>query len=129
MTEVIMPKMGDGMEEGTLVEWLKKDGDKVKSGEVIGTIQTDKATLELESPGTGTHTGFLIQGGETVPVGKPIAAIVKEGEKLPEGWSGGAPAPRGEAEAPKPQAPETAPSKADAAEPAPPPEAPAPQRE
>jgi pyruvate dehydrogenase E2 component (dihydrolipoamide acetyltransferase) len=88
MTEVIMPKMGDGMEEGTLLEWLKKDGDKVKTGEVIGTIQTDKATLELEAPGTGTLTGFLLKGGETVPVGVPIAAILKDGEKLPEGWGG-----------------------------------------
>ena len=53
MTEVIMPKMGDGMEEGTLLEWLKNDGDKVKSGQVIGSIQTDKATLELEAPASG----------------------------------------------------------------------------
>lgn len=90
MTEVIMPKMGDGMEEGTLLEWLKKDGDKVKSGEVIGNIQTDKATLELESPGTGTLTGFLIEPGATVPVGRPIAAILKEGESLPSGWGSGA---------------------------------------
>lgn len=90
MTEVIMPKMGDAMEEGTLVEWLKKEGDKVKSGEIIGTIQTDKATLELESPGSGVLTGMLIKGGETVPVGKAIAAIVSEGEKLPEGWGNGA---------------------------------------
>lgn len=88
MTEVIMPKMGDGMEEGTLLEWLKKDGDKVKSGEVIGTIQTDKATIELESPGSGTLTGFLLKGGETVPVGVPIAAILKDGESLPAGWGG-----------------------------------------
>jgi pyruvate dehydrogenase E2 component (dihydrolipoamide acetyltransferase) len=87
MTEVIMPKMGDGMEEGTLLEWLKKDGDSVKSGEVIGTIQTDKATLELEAPGTGTLTGFLIEAGETVPVGQPIAAILKAGESLPKGWA------------------------------------------
>ncbi|HMS57104.1 MAG TPA: dihydrolipoamide acetyltransferase family protein [Fimbriimonadaceae bacterium] len=86
MTEVIMPKMGDGMEEGTLLEWLKKDGDKVKSGEVIGTIQTDKATLELEAPGTGTLSGLLLSGGETVPVGKAIAAILKEGESLPATW-------------------------------------------
>lgn len=86
MTEVIMPKMGDGMEEGTLLEWLKKEGDKVKSGEVIGTIQTDKATLELEAPGSGVLQGFLIQAGATVPVGKPIAAIVKDGEALPDGW-------------------------------------------
>lgn len=89
MTEVIMPKMGDGMEEGTLLEWLKKDGDTVKSGEIIGTIQTDKATLELEAPGSGKLTGFLIKGGETVPVGKPIAAIVAGDEKLPDGWGGG----------------------------------------
>jgi pyruvate dehydrogenase E2 component (dihydrolipoamide acetyltransferase) len=86
MTEVIMPKMGDAMEEGTLLEWLKKEGDTVKSGETIGTIQTDKATLELEAPGSGTLSGVLVQGGETVPVGKPIAAILREGEKLPEGW-------------------------------------------
>ncbi len=89
MTEVIMPKMGDGMEEGTLLEWLKKDGDKVKTGDVIGTIQTDKATLELEAPGSGVLTGFLIEVGATVPVGKPIAALLKDGEKLPADWAAG----------------------------------------
>jgi pyruvate dehydrogenase E2 component (dihydrolipoamide acetyltransferase) len=88
MTEVIMPKMGDGMEEGTLLEWLKKDGDKVTSGEVIGTIQTDKATLELEAPGTGVLTGILLKGGETVPVGVRIAAILRQGETLPDNWGG-----------------------------------------
>jgi pyruvate dehydrogenase E2 component (dihydrolipoamide acetyltransferase) len=97
MTEVIMPKMGDGMEEGTLLEWLKKDGESVKPGEVIGTIQTDKATLELESPGRGKLTGFLIQSGDTVPVGRPIAAILKDGESLPANWgSGEASAPAAE---------------------------------
>ncbi len=84
-----MPKMGDGMEEGTLLEWLKKDGDAVKSGEVIGTIQTDKATLELEAPGSGTLTGIKLEAGGTVPVGQPIAAILKTGESLPSGWGGG----------------------------------------
>jgi pyruvate dehydrogenase E2 component (dihydrolipoamide acetyltransferase) len=94
MTEVIMPKMGDGMEEGTLVEWLVKDGDKVKSGQVIGNIQTDKATLELEAPGSGFLTGFLLTAGQTVPVGVPIAIILKEGETVPAGWgSGGGSAP------------------------------------
>jgi len=93
MTEVIMPKMGDGMEEGTLVEWLKSDGDEVKSGEVIGNIQTDKATLEMEAPGTGKLTGFLITPGETVPVGTPIAAILAKGESLPAGWGSGKKAP------------------------------------
>lgn len=88
MTEVIMPKMGDGMEEGTLLEWLKKDGDKVQSGEIIGTIQTDKATLELEAPGSGVLSGILVKDGETVPVGKAIAALLRSGEKLPNGWGG-----------------------------------------
>jgi pyruvate dehydrogenase E2 component (dihydrolipoamide acetyltransferase) len=89
MTEVIMPKMGDGMEEGTLLEWLKKEGDKVKSGEVIGTIQTDKATLELEAPGSGILSGILLPAGGTVPVGKAIAAILKEGESIPSNWGSG----------------------------------------
>lgn len=100
MTEVIMPKMGDGMEEGTLLEWLKQDGESVRSGEVIGTIQTDKATLELEAPGSGRLTGFLIQPGATVPVGKPIALLLKDGESVPENW-GGANATATPAETPK----------------------------
>ncbi|MBX3119361.1 MAG: 2-oxo acid dehydrogenase subunit E2 [Fimbriimonadaceae bacterium] len=129
MTEVIMPKMGDGMEEGTLLEWLKKDGDKVKSGDIIGTIQTDKATLELESPGSGSLTGFLIKEGDTVPVGKPIAILLKEGEALPENWGSGsspaskseekttepAPAANGASTASAPTAASTAPSQASTA--------------
>lgn len=86
MTEVIMPKMGDGMEEGTLVEWLVQEGGSVKSGDVIGTIQSDKALLELEATAKGTLTGILVNKGETVPVGQPIAAILKEGESLPADW-------------------------------------------
>jgi pyruvate dehydrogenase E2 component (dihydrolipoamide acetyltransferase) len=106
MTEVIMPKMGDGMEEGTLLEWLKKEGDKVKSGEVIGTIQTDKATLELEAPGSGILSGILLAAGGTVPVGKAIAAILKEGESIPAGWgSGASSAPAASASAPTAAAP------------------------
>lgn len=117
MTEVIMPKMGDAMEEGVLLEWLKKDGDKVKSGETLGTIQTDKATLELESPGSGTLSGLLVKGGETIPVGQPIAAILKEGEKLPSAWGSNgtapaketAPSSNGEKEA---EVPESSPAEA-----------------
>lgn len=103
MTEVIMPKMGDGMEEGTLLEWLKKEGDSVKAGEIIGNIQTDKATLELEAPGAGVLSGVLIKEGETVPVGQAIAALLKDGEKLPDGWGGGkASAPAAPAKEEKP---------------------------
>ena len=90
MVEVIMPKMGDGMEEGTLLEWLKNEGDAVKSGETIANIQTDKATLEMEAPGTGTLAGIMVEAGSTVPVGKAMAAILASGEKLPDGWGNGA---------------------------------------
>jgi len=89
MIEVIMPKMGDGMEEGTLLEWLKKEGDAVKSGEPIANIQTDKATLEMEAPGNGTLGGILVEAGANVPVGKPVAAILTAGEKLPKDWGSG----------------------------------------
>jgi pyruvate dehydrogenase E2 component (dihydrolipoamide acetyltransferase) len=117
MTQVIMPKMGDGMEEGTLLEWLKKDGEAVKSGEIIGTIQTDKATLELEAPGSGILTGMLLKGGETVPVGKPIALILKDGETAPADWGGGsgatAAAPAPEKEAPKAEATKSEPKQSE----------------
>lgn len=116
-----MPKMGDGMEEGTLLEWLKNDGDTVKSGEIIGTIQTDKATLELEAPGTGKLSGLLIKGGDTVPVGQPIGAILKDGETLPSGWGGAssngtAVVPKAE-EAPKAEVPKQEAPKAEVAAP------------
>jgi len=123
MTEVIMPKMGDGMEEGTLLEWLKPEGQQVKTGEIIGTIQTDKATLELEAPATGTLSGYLIQAGATVPVGQPIAAILKSGEDLPGAWGSGKmpraaaepeakaePAPEPKAESARAVVPEAAPT-------------------
>lgn len=119
MTEVIMPKMGDGMEEGTLLEWLKKEGDDVKSGEVIGNIQTDKAILELEAPGKGKLAGILIQPGTTVPVGQPIAAILKSGEELPANWGSGEAKPAQTSAAPAESKAPAAMSPAPAAEPAP----------
>ncbi len=116
MTEVIMPKMGDGMEEGTLLSWSKKDGDRVKTGEVIGEIQTDKAVLELEAPGKGILTGFLIAEGQTVPVGVPIAAILKDGESLPANWGQAGAAPAAAEDAPAEAAPAEALVEAAAAE-------------
>ncbi|KAA0226409.1 2-oxo acid dehydrogenase subunit E2 [Fimbriimonadia bacterium ATM] len=113
MTEVIMPKMGDAMEEGTLVEWLKGEGATVKSGEVLGNIQTDKAVVELTAPASGVLSGLLIQAGETVPVGNAIAAILKDGESLPDGWGGSARVPEpakaaAAAESPRAEAKSTA---------------------
>jgi pyruvate dehydrogenase E1 component beta subunit len=74
MAEVIMPKMGDAMEEGTLLQWLKPDGATVSIGDVIAEIETDKSNVEVEAEEAGVlHT--KVQPGATVPVGEPIAII------------------------------------------------------
>jgi len=80
MPTVIMPKMGDAMEEGTLLKWLKNTGDTVAQGEPIAEIETDKVTLEIEAEADGTLTEQIASEGESVPVGKPIALILGEGE-------------------------------------------------
>jgi pyruvate dehydrogenase E2 component (dihydrolipoamide acetyltransferase) len=74
MAEVIMPKMGDGMAEGTLLSWKKQDGDQVKSGDVIAEIETDKSNVELEAEDAGVLR-IRVQVGSTVPVGEVIATI------------------------------------------------------
>jgi len=74
MPEVIMPKMGDAMEEGTLLQWLKQDGDTVKPGEVIAEIETDKSNVEIEAEDAGI-LHIQAQPGAVVPVGKTIALI------------------------------------------------------
>ena len=78
-----MPKLSDTMVEGTLVSWKKKQGDKVSAGEVIAEIETDKATMEWESPEDGTLTEIYVKEGEKVNVGDKIAFIGGEGEKAP----------------------------------------------
>jgi pyruvate dehydrogenase E2 component (dihydrolipoamide acetyltransferase) len=80
MPEIQMPKLSDTMQEGTLVAWKKKKGDKVSAGEVIAEIETDKATMEWESPEDGTLTEIYVQEGGTVNVGDKIAFIGEEGE-------------------------------------------------
>ena len=79
-----MPKLSDTMTEGTLVAWKKKKGDKVSAGEVIAEIETDKATMEWESPDDGTLTEIYVQEGEKVNVGDKIAFIGEEGEEAPQ---------------------------------------------
>jgi pyruvate dehydrogenase E2 component (dihydrolipoamide acetyltransferase) len=74
MPEVIMPKMGDAMEEGTLLQWLKQDGETVKVGEVIAEIETDKSNVEIEAEDAGV-LHIQAQTGAVVPVGKIIALI------------------------------------------------------
>lgn len=80
MPEIQMPKLSDTMTEGTLVAWKKKKGDKVSAGDVIAEIETDKATMEWESPEDGTLTEIYVEEGGKVNVGDKIAFIGGEGE-------------------------------------------------
>jgi pyruvate dehydrogenase E2 component (dihydrolipoamide acetyltransferase) len=82
--EVIMPKMGDAMEEGTLLKWLKSEGDEVSAGDPIAEIETDKVTLELEAEDSGTLAQLIADEGQEIPVGEAIAFIQGEGEEVPE---------------------------------------------
>ena len=104
MQTIIMPKMGDAMEEGTLVRWLKHEGDTVQEGEPIAEIATDKATVEIEAPTSGVLRGIRVVENAVVPVNTPLAYILQEGESLPAESDGkaGAPAKPAEAAAPQP---------------------------
>ncbi|MTE00858.1 pyruvate dehydrogenase complex E1 component subunit beta [Paracoccus sp. YIM 132242] len=80
-TEILMPALSPTMEEGTLAKWLKKEGDAVKSGDIIAEIETDKATMEFEAVDEGILGKILIaEGSQGVKVNTPIAVLVAEGE-------------------------------------------------
>src|SRR5215213_7295254 len=83
MPEIQMPKLSDTMTEGTLVTWKKKKGDKVSTGDVIAEIETDKATMEWESPEDGVLTEIYVEEGGKVEVGEKIAFIGEKGEAAP----------------------------------------------
>jgi len=84
MPEIEMPKLSDTMTEGTLVAWKKKKGDQVSAGELLAEIETDKATMEWESPEDGTLTEIYVQEGGKVNVGDKIGFIRGEGEEPPK---------------------------------------------
>ena len=80
-TEVLMPALSPTMEEGTLAKWLVKEGDKVKSGQIIAEIETDKATMEFEAVDEGTVGKILVEAGTAgVKVNTPIAVMIEDGE-------------------------------------------------
>ncbi len=94
-TTVILPKLGQTMEEGAIVEWLKKEGDPIDRGDVLFTIESDKAVLEVESKAKGVLRKILLDAGVTVPVLTPVAIIAKEDEDISDALaqaSGGKPA-------------------------------------
>src|SRR5260370_31588644 len=96
-----MPKLSDTMEEGTIVEWKKKSGDEVKTGEVLAEVESDKATFDLEAESDGVLS-ILVEQGVPAKIGAPIARI---GEAAAGEKPASAPAPKGAAKPPK-QGPE-----------------------
>ena len=77
---IIMPKLGFNMDEGKLVEWYKNEGDAVKKGEPLFSVETDKTNMDIEATGDGIVSALLIQAGDKIPVTLPIAVIGAEGE-------------------------------------------------
>jgi pyruvate dehydrogenase E2 component (dihydrolipoamide acetyltransferase) len=77
--DIIMPRLDPEMKEGRIVEWLKKEGDSVRKGEIIARIETEKTIAEMEAPDSGILSKILVKEGELVPVGSKIAIIMKTG--------------------------------------------------
>ena len=109
MPNVIMPKMGDAMEEGTLLRWLKQVGDEIAVGDPLAEIEADKVSLEIEATEAGVLSKTYVDEGATVPIGTPIAAIGEESAEVaaparseeaaePERAAAAEPAPAAESE-------------------------------
>src|ERR1700733_8575887 len=103
---ILMPALSPTMEKGNLAKWLKKEGDKVKSGDVIAEIETDKATMEVEAVDEGTIAKIVVpEGTQDVPVNDVIAVLAGDGEDVKAaGASAGAVPPKAAAPAPEPAA-------------------------
>src|SRR5262252_5290904 len=84
MQTVVMPKMGDTMEEGKILAWRKKVGDSVARGDSLAEIETDKVNIEAESFAEGVLRKILVQEGESAAVGAPIALVGAPNEALPD---------------------------------------------
>ena len=82
-TEITMPRLSDTMSEGTVAKWRKQVGETVAKGEILVEIETDKATMELESFQQGVLGSIIIEEGQTVPIGEPIGLMVAPGEEIP----------------------------------------------
>src|SRR6202789_243220 len=129
--QVLMPALSPTMEKGNLAKWLKKEGETIKSGDVIAEIETDKATMEVEATDEGTLGKILIpEGTADVAVNTPIATILADAESAADVGKASAPAPAKQdapapaaeaksAPAPKAEAPAPAAPKAAVAEPDP----------
>src|SRR5689334_7416708 len=122
--EVKLPRLGQGMESGTIVKWLKAEGDAVTKGEPLYELDTDKVTQEVEAEAAGVLLKIAVAEGE-VPVGTTIAFIGEQGESVPDMSANGKSAAEAAAEEPKTELPaEPEPREEAAPEPAPEPAAP-----
>src|SRR5437868_298485 len=95
-SEVKLPRLGQGMESGTIVKWLKAEGDPVEKGEPLYELDTDKVTQEVEAEASGLLLKIAVREGE-VPVGRTIAVIGEAGEDVPEVAAEAEPAAEAEA--------------------------------
>jgi pyruvate dehydrogenase E2 component (dihydrolipoamide acetyltransferase) len=111
-TNILMPALSPTMEKGNLAKWLKKEGDKIKSGDVIAEIETDKATMEYEAVDDGTLAKIVVpEGTQDVAVNSLIAVLANEGEDVKAAASASAKAPAPKKEEPKkPDAKQAAPA-------------------
>ncbi len=88
-TNIEMPKLSDTMTEGTLVKWLVAEGDTINAGDILAEIETDKATMEMESFESGTLGKIYVQAGEKAPLGAVLGVLVEDGEEAPATAPGG----------------------------------------
>src|SRR5437588_121490 len=88
MKNVEMPKMGDTMEEGKILRWIKQEGDPVKKGDPLAEVETDKVNIEIEAFASGTLRKILVSEGSSAPIGAPIALIGTPDEPLPSHLGG-----------------------------------------
>ena len=107
---IIMPKQGLLMEEGTITNWLVKEGEKTTEGTPLFEMETDKLTITMDSTATGTVLKILHPEGDTVPITQPIAIVGEPGEDISALLGGEAPAAAPAAPAPEAPAAETAPA-------------------
>jgi pyruvate dehydrogenase E2 component (dihydrolipoamide acetyltransferase) len=97
VTKVVMPKLSEQMESGKVIKWLKKEGDRVQSGDILAEVETDKADVEMEAFGAGVLRKILVPAGSTVPVGSLIGVIAEANDDIGAVVAqAGAPAPAAE---------------------------------
>jgi len=104
VTKVVMPKLSEQMESGKIIKWLKKEGERVQSGDILAEVETDKADVEMEAFGSGVLRKILVAAGNKAPVGSLIGVIAEENDDINSVVAqAGAPAPAAESGAAAPR--------------------------